>query len=148
VHGAGDAALGLHLPTSAPAPQRSGFCGHSSHTSRHGRGRRDRVDGDQFVEPIGDGGHGLVGVTGGEDRIFGELDMAMWGWNRPEFGLGSRCHKIRRTTPHPLRMDVCRLLGRTKQAQWCSHYVRLIQPPIAAEATSVTALQILPAALH
>jgi hypothetical protein len=70
VDGAGHAAFGLELNDFGNFSPDVGFAGGGPLIAGlgHRGGRRDRVDGDELAEPMGDGGDGLVGVAG---HVFG-----------------------------------------------------------------------------
>jgi hypothetical protein len=92
VHGARDAALGLQLHDARHLAPKVGFSGGRPRVAhlRHGRGWSDRIDGDQLVEPVGHGGHRLVGIArgvGGESGRAGHKMRA--GLGCPEAGADS-----------------------------------------------------------
>ena len=71
--GAGDTGLGLELGDAGHLSPEVFFAGGGPFVAGlgHRGGRGDRVDGDELVEPVGDGGDGLVGVAGYETGFVG-----------------------------------------------------------------------------
>jgi hypothetical protein len=87
VHGTGGAALGLHFHDARDLAPEVGFAGGGPFVARlgHGRGRGDRIDRDDLVEPVGDGGDGFVGVERGEggSGLGRTHEMKNWAAERP-----------------------------------------------------------------
>ena len=101
VHGAGHPALGLHLHDARHLAPEIGPAGGRPLVELlgHRRGGRDRVDRDQFIEAIGDGGHGLVGIARDEAGWLGRGRHRAWSPARH----GPVSPHLRRALPGRLR---------------------------------------------